>query len=99
MAVDRPVRRRLKKVEAVITDRSATLGEKEAARAAASRIRQKSNGRHSDDSDRPESHAGIMYRLGRAWGGVRAVGRGETHEARGVMYSLGRAWRGLTSRR
>ena len=109
MSVQGPVRDKLRKVLAVMADRSATDGEKAAADAAATRIRQKWEQGHFDDSGRPAKAAAaikpgqkmqkMMYRLGRAWGGVRAAGRGEAQGTRGVMYSLGRAWGRVTSKK
>ena len=87
-------RDKLRKVEAILADRTATAGEK----AAALRARQQMRRRHVEEERAKIQSGGLMYLLGRAWQRVR-----DTPEGRGpdqtLPYVLGRTFRKLFSRR
>ncbi len=86
---DRPADR-LRKLEAIKADRSATPGEKAAAEAASSRIKTRMKREQAEKEEAAIKEGGAMYLLGRA---VNRVRRGEKPSAggKGVMFALGKA--------
>jgi hypothetical protein len=93
-----PILEKLRKVEALSDNPSATDGEKAAAEAAANRLRQRwIDERAERGVAAREANPGIMYVLGRAFG--RARRREPTPAAPGLMYLLGRAVRRTISKR
>jgi hypothetical protein len=98
MAGERPVDK-LRKLDAVVADRSSTEGERAAAKAAADRIRTRRKRQRAEAERAAIQNGGMMYLLGRALKRVRQPHTDDGKPAgKGLMYAFGRAWRKITAK-
>jgi hypothetical protein len=98
MAGERPGDK-LRKLDAVMADRSSTEGERAAAKAAADRIRTKRKRQRAEAERDAIQNNGTMYLLGRVLKRVRQPNTEDGKPAgKGVMYAFGRAWRKIVSK-
>ena len=89
---------KIRKLEAVKADHSATAGEKAAAEAAVTRIRTRVKRDEAAKQKAAIEKGGAMYLLGRA---VNRIRRGDEppSDGKGVMHALGRALRKATKKK